>query len=601
MLKRFLLNILSSFVGFWLAITLFVIASILLMVGMMGSMATSLASSSTTEVVKSRSILKLDLNGAIEEYQKPSEPDLSTLMSGGISAPLYLDVIINAIDEAEDNDDILAIYLKCGSISASPATLNAIRSKLLDFKKETNGKKKIIAYADSYSQGGYYIASVADEIYLNPAGELTLKGLASSGYYMKGLFDKIGLQFQVVKVGTYKSAVEPYILNEMSEPARAQLDTLFSGMWQYIRKGIADCRKEVTAEGIDSLINRDYISFSGSEAAKKAGLVDNLSYERGVIEKLSNIAGCEVKKLNFVGPATVAALSPWADDYNSKKRVAVLFAVGEIADGNDNQINFEKLVPVIQELAEDDNVKALVLRVNSPGGSVFGSDLIGEALDYFKSKGKPFVVSMGDYAASGGYWISAHADMIFADPLTITGSIGIFGLLPNFKGTLDMLGLNINTVATNPNALFPNGYAPLTDEQLAVMQKYVETGYDRFVSRVADGRKMKKEDVLRIAEGRVWGAQTALKIGLVDKLGSLTDAVDYAAAQAKLGDDYDLAAYPKLESTVWDMIMVNGTSMSDLCKQLNARDETTIKSYLLYRILNRYPIQARMPEYKVVF
>ena len=188
--------------------------------------------------------------------------------------------------------------------------------------------------------------------------------------------------------------------------------------------------------------------------------------------------------------------------------------------------------------------------------------------------------------------------------LTASGylvGIGIFGLLPNFKGTLDMLGLKINTVATNPNAIFPNGYAPLTDEQLAVMQKYVETGYDRFVSRVADGRKMKKEDVLRIAEGRVWGAQTALKIGLVDKLGSLMDAVDYAAAQAKLGDDYDLAAYPKLESTVWDMIMVNGTSMSDLCKQLNARDETTIKSYLLYRILNRYPIQARMPEYKVIF
>lgn len=601
MLKRFLLNILSSFVGFWLAITLFVIASILLMIGMMGSMAASLTSSSSVEMVKSRSILKLDLNGAIDEYQTPSEPDLSTLMSGDISAPLYLDVIINAIDEAEDNDDIVAIYLKCGSISASPATLNAIRAKLLNFKKETNGKKKIIAYADSYSQGGYYIASVADEVYLNPAGELALKGLSSSGYYMKSLFDKIGVQFQVVKVGTYKSAVEPYILNEMSEPARAQLDTLFSGMWQYIRKGIADSRREVTVEGIDSLINRDYISFQGPEAAKKAGLVDNLSYERNVLEKLANIAGCEVKKLNMVGPSTVAALSPWADDYNSKKRVAVLFAVGEIADGNNNQINFEKLVPIIQELAEDDNVKALVLRVNSPGGSVFGSDLIGEALDYFKSKGKPLVVSMGDYAASGGYWISAHADRIFADPLTITGSIGIFGLLPNYKGTLDMLGLSVNTVATNPNANFPTGHTPLTDEQLAVMQKYVESGYDRFVSRVADGRKMKKEEVLRIAEGRVWGAQTALKIGLVDQLGSLEDAVDYAAAQAKLGDDFDLAAYPQFETNVWDMIRVNGTSMSELCKQLNARDEATIKAYLLYRILNRYPIQARMPEYKVIF
>ena len=254
---------------------------------------------------------------------------------------------------------------------------------------------------------------------------------------------------------------------------------------------------------------------------------------------------------------------------------------------------------MIVRLADDEKVKGLVLRVNSPGGSVYGSTQIGEALDYFQSKGKPLAVSMGDYAASGGYWISANADKIFADPLTITGSIGIFGLLPNFKGTLDKLGVNVATVSTNPAAAFPSGFKPLDERQLAVMQKYVDQGYDDFTSRVAKGRKMKKEQVLRIAEGRVWAAPTALRIGLVDSLAYLGNAIEWTASKAGVSDNYDVAAYPRVEPTIWNIIQLGSMSMADLKHAVDARDEEKLKIYLLRRILSRKPVQARMPEFKI--
>lgn len=597
MLKRFLLNMLSSFVGAWIAIALCVVSVILLFFGMVGNLA--LSSASNVEQVKSRSILAISLDGDIQEREMALEPDLSSVLRGKMEAPQSLDVIVQSIRDAAENDDIVAIYLKCGSLYAAPATLDAIRHELEEFKKTTDGKKKVLAYAESFTQGCYFIASVADEIYMNPAGQMDLRGLSSASYFMKGLFDKLGLEFQVVKVGTYKSAVEPYILNDMSDPARAQMDTLLGNMWGYIRGHIADSRKSVTPQLIDSLINRDFISVSDPSLAVTSGLVDSLIYERDMKQKLASISGREVEKLNLVGPSTLVSQSPWNAEYGSKKQVAVLYACGGIEDGNDNQINYEKLVPEIVRLADDEKVKALVLRVNSPGGSVFGSDQIGEALDYFKSKGKPFVVSMGDYAASGGYWISATADRIFADPLTITGSIGIFGLLPNFKGTLDILGVNVATVSTNPVANFPTGYQPLTDRQMAEMQKYVDRGYDQFTSRVAKGRGMDKEKVLSIAEGRVWDAQTALKIGLVDSLGYLRDAIDWAAAKASIASDYDVAAYPRIEPSIWNLIQLNSMSVGELKKAADMKDMEKLKVYLIRRLLSRYPVQARMPEFVI--
>lgn len=597
MLKRFFLNMLSSFVGAWIALALFVLSAIFMVVALMGNIA--LSAGSKAEKVKSRSVLCISLDGFIEEREKPTEPDLMSVVQGDISAPQTLDVIVESIREAAVNDDIVAIYLECGSPNAGAATLDAIRHELLEFKKKTEGKKKIIAYAESFAQGAYFVASVADEIYMNPAGMMELHGLSSSSFYMKDLLDKLGVQFQVVKVGTYKSAVEPYILNDMSEPARAQMDTLLNNMWTYIRKQIADSRNDITPEKIDSLISRDHIAFAPATECVKSGLVDSLYYERQLHSRLAYISGREIKKLNIVSPSTLVSQTPWTEAYKSKKQIAVLYASGEIADGNSNQINYEDLVPVITDLAEDENVKGLVLRVNSPGGSVYGSTLIGEALDYFQKQGKPVAVSMGDYAASGGYWISAKANKIFADPLTITGSIGIFGLIPNFKGTLDKIGVNIATVSTNPSANFPTGIRPMDEKQLAVMQGYIDRGYEDFTSRVAAGRKMSIERVKQIAEGRVWDAAKAKSIGLVDSLGYLRQAIEWTAKAAKVESNYDIASYPEIEPNFWSMIQTGQMSMAQLKAAVELRNEEILRQYIINRLLTRRPVQARMPEMKI--
>ncbi|MCM1369787.1 MAG: signal peptide peptidase SppA [Candidatus Amulumruptor caecigallinarius] len=593
MLKRFFLNLASSFVGAWIALALFGLTILLIIIAFAGKMAMT---SAVTEKVKSRSILKIELNGMIEERQMALEPDMMQLFNGNLSKPQTLDVLVESIREAAENDDILCIYLKCGAMSASPATANALRHELMEFKKSG---KKIYAYGDALTQGCYYIASVADKIYLNPSGQLELHGLGGTTLFFKDLCSKLGVNFQVVKVGTFKSAVEPYILSEMSGPARAQLDTLYGNIWGYMKRGIAEARKGVTPQKLDSLISRDFITFEPAATAVKAGLVDSLIYEHVMNQKLADLSGKSVEKMNFVSPSTLVSQTPWSDAYSSKHQIAVLFAVGEIADGNNNAINYETLVPQIIKLADDDNVKGLVLRVNSPGGSAFGSDQIGEALDYFKSKGKPLAVSMGDYAASGGYWISAGADKIFADPLTITGSIGIFGLIPNFKGTLNMLGVNPQMVATNPEANFPTGFEPMNEEQLGVMQKYVDRGYEQFVYRVAKGRHMSVQAVKRIAEGRVWDAMNARKIGLVDSLAYLQNAIEWTAAKAKIANKYDVAAYPEIEPGFWDIVFSDGSTMAQLKEAISSHNTDAVKLHMVRRILSRKHLQAKMPEISV--
>lgn len=593
MLKRFLLNTLSSFVGTWIAVGLFILASVLFVIAMMANLSLK---QDNTEKIKSRSVLVISLDGPIEEREIAMEPDIYTLMNGKMEKPQTLDVIVQAIREGAKNDDITLIYLKCGNVVAAPATLNVIRQQLIEFKKSG---KKVYAYGDGLSQGSYFVASVADKLFMNPAGQVALQGLGSTNFYFKNLFDKLGVEFQVAKVGTYKSAVEPYILENMSEPARAQLDTLFSQMWIYVREGICESRKNLTPAKIDSLVSRDYIAFASSDDAVKSGLIDSLIYERNINQMFANLTGRDEKDVNFVSPATLVAQTPWAIEYSASNRIAVLYACGEIADGNDNAINYEQLVPQIVELADDEKVKGMVLRVNSPGGSVFGSTQIGEALDYFQSKRKPLAVSMGDYAASGGYWISAKADRIFADPLTITGSIGIFGLLPNVKGSLDDLGVNVESVATNSEADFPSLFKPMNETQMGVVQKYVERGYADFTNRVAQGRHMELKDVLAIAEGRVWGAQTAIKIGLVDQLASLDAAIDWVASKANVKDNFNVAAYPKVEPNFWSMIQLGGMNATEIVAALNANNMDCIQIGIARKILNRKPIQAIMPEFRV--
>lgn len=590
MLKKFFLNVLSSFVGAWVALVIFGVAATIVIVGVVARM----SDSETPSGVKKHSVLSLDLKGTIVESETPNSPDYIALIQGeGLEKPQTLNVIVESIRDAADNKQVEAIYLKCGALSASPATVNAIRNELVAFKKKG---KKIYSYGDLYTLGTYYIASVADKIWLNPYGEIAVKGIGGSTMYFKGLLDKVGVEFQVVKVGTFKSAVEPYINSEMSEPARAQLDTLYSTMWDFMKSGICKNRKKLTPVRIDNLVNSG-LMFSSAEDAVKNGLVDAIVYERKVDEMIAKIIGVDKEDLNYVNPQTLVGQIPWTDAYASKNCIAVLYATGEIVDGSSSGINYQTLVPIITELAEDDNIKGLVLRVNSPGGSAFGSDQIGEALDYFQSKKKPLAVSMGDYAASGGYWISCGANRIFADPLTITGSIGIFGLIPNAKGLMEKIGVTPQLVSTNPEAVFPDFTAPMTENQLAIMQRYVERGYDRFVARVAKGRKMSESKVRKIAEGRVWNAMKAKEIGLVDSIGSLSDAIEWTARKAEIFDNYDIAAYPVYKPSFWDMIPTAELEATKLVKSNPTLDVQTVGLMVARKLMARNRVLALMPEF----
>ena len=588
MLKKFFLNTLSSFVGAWIALVLFGVVGVIVAVGLVAGM------HGTDEVasVKKHSILTLELSGSIVESETPSSINYTALMSGGIEKPQTLNVIVEGLKEGADNKNIDALYIKCGAALASPATFNAIREAVKEFKKTG---KKVYAYGDVYTLGTYY---VSDKIFLNPYGEIAIQGLGSTSMYLKGLFDKLGVEFQVVKVGTFKSAVEPYISTQMSEPARAQLDTLFSTMWDFMKDGICDNRKKLSGSEIDSLVNNG-LMFSTAEFAAESGFVDEVVYERVMDERLAKLIDVDKKKLNFVSPSTLIGQLPWTDAYSSKNNIAVLYATGEIVDGASTGINYQKLVPIITQLADDDKIKGLVLRVNSPGGSAFGSDQIGEALDYFQSKKKPLAVSMGDYAASGGYWISCGADRIFADPLTITGSIGIFGLIPNVKGLSDKLGINPQSVSTNPAADFPTLFTPMDEKQLSIMQKYVETGYDRFIKRVATGRKMTEAKVRQIAEGRVWNAMKAKEIGLVDELGSLKDAIEWTAKKADIYSKYDVSVYPVYEPSFWDVISMGDIEAVRMMKAVSDGDFDEAGMHIAMKILSRSRILARMPEFEV--
>lgn len=543
MVKQFFKQLLSSFMGAWIALVLFGAVVVVILISMFASIGVG-----NVEQVKSNSILCLNLEGTIEETETAQPLSYQTFLNRNAEPPQILNRLVAGLAEGAANKDVSALFIKCGGIDAAPATLHALREAVKEFKKS---KKPVYAYGDAISQGDYYIACLADSVYLNPMGSVLLQGLGGTSLYFKDLFDKLGVSFQVFKVGTYKSAVEPYLYNEMSEPARAQLDTLFGNMWKTIKGEIAASRKMQPAQ-IDSLVNK-VVGVRDAQYSLKAGLVDRLVTRRVMKNILADKVGVEVKNLNVISPETLADQTGVYDDYNADKQVAILYASGEIMEGSENGINCEKLVPVITRLAEEKKVRAMVLRVNSPGGSVFGSAEIGEALKYFQSCGKPIVVSMSDYAASGGYWISCEANKIIADPLTITGSIGIFGLYPELSGTAAKIGVTPQTVRTNPNGGI-SILTPLTPDQSQAIQQNIEHMYRVFVDRVAKGRKMPFAKVESMAQGRVWDAATAVNLGLVDRLGTLSDAIDLAADLAKIKGQHSVAAYPEPSSSMWAII-----------------------------------------------
>lgn len=509
-----------------------------------------IASDSASTKVKDNSVFVLKLSGSIEERSQEGSP-IDAFLGMAEMSQMGLNDLIAAIRKAKDNDDIKGIYLEDGTVAFdSPATAQQLRDALKDFKKSG---KWIVAYADNYMQAAYYVASVADKVYLNKTGMLELKGMGGLGEYWKGFLDKVGVEYQAVRVGKYKSYVESKTRSDMSDNDREQRMAYSQGIWNYWLKEIGESRK-VTATGINQWLNDSIAAFASPDDYVKMKLVDKLMYPEEFKADMKN--RLKLDKDDEIAQLTLSdMLNVKSKDKKDGDEIAVYYAVGEIIDnpltgimsGGEQAIVGNETVNALNKLADDEDVKAVVLRVNSPGGSAVASEQIWHAIKQLKAK-KPIVVSMGGVAASGGYMISAAADYIYAEPTTITGSIGIFGLIPNFKGLVtDKLGFTFDGVKTNKYTHFEEDLVLNKGQENADaikwMQGYVDRGYITFLDIVADGRKMKRADVDSIAQGRVWLASDALKIKLIDKLGSLDDAVKKAAELAKL-DEYHSKTYP---------------------------------------------------------
>ena len=512
------------------------------------SLAGMLASDSAPTKVKENSVFVIKLNGSVSERAESGTPFDAVLGMNDMSA-MGLDDLIASIRKAKDNDDIKGIYLEGGVTEFdAPATAQQLRDALKDFKESG---KWIVAYADQYLQANYYVVSVADKVYLNDNGMIDLRGLGGKGEYYKGLYDKIGVKYLVAKVGKYKSYVESNTLTGMSDYDREQRTVYLNGIWNYWLKEMAEGRG-VKAEDLNQMANDSIMAFANPQYYVKAKLVDKIIFPDEVKAEIKGRLSLD--KDDEIPQLTLSdMLNVKSNKKNDGEKIAVYYAYGSIVDseaqnllnGGGHCIVGKTTAEDLRKLADDDDVKAVVFRVNSGGGSANASEQIRHALKLIKEK-KPLVVSMGGVAASGGYWISSPANCIFAEPTTITGSIGIFGLIPNFSGLVqDKLGVTFDGVTTNKFSDYETDLVlgKNTDEAMKYMQTYVDRGYQSFLDIVSEGRGLKPAQVDSIGQGRVWLATDAINIKLVDKLGSLDDAVKKAAELAKI-DDYYTSAYP---------------------------------------------------------
>ena len=507
-----------------------------------------IASDSASTKVKDNSVFVIKLDGTVSERAEEGSPFDTFLGMADMSA-MGLDDLIASIRKAKDNDDIKGIYLEGGALSFdAPATAQQLRDALKDFK--TSGKW-IVAYADQYYQASYYVVSVADNVYLNDRGAIDFKGLGGKGEYMKGLYDKLGIKYMVAKVGKYKSYVERNTQTGMSDYDREQRAAYLNGIWNYWLKEIAESRK-VKAEDLNQLANDSIMAFADTKDYVQAKLIDKVLFPEEIKAEIKN--RLKLDKDDEIAQLTLSDMkNVKAKDKKDGEQIAVYYAYGSIVDseamdllgGSGHSIVGKTTAEDLRKLADDDDVKAVVFRVNSGGGSAVASEQIRHAIKLLKEK-KPVVVSMGGMAASGGYWISSPANYIFAEPTTITGSIGIFGLIPNFSGLVtDKLGVTFDGVTTNKYTAYETELILGKDPSdiMNHLQTYIEKGYQNFLDIVSEGRGMKPAEVDSIGQGRVWLATDALKIKLVDKLGSLDDAVKKAAELAKL-EEYHAVAYP---------------------------------------------------------
>ena len=525
-----------------------VVASLFFVISLVGMIASDTASTK----VKDNSVFVIKLDGVVSERAEEDSP-FNALLGMGDMSFMGLDNLIASIRKAKDNDNIKGIYLEGGLVEFdAPATAQQLRDALKDFKKSG---KWIVAYSDQYMQASYYVASVADNIYLNAEGMIDFKGLGGKGEYYKGLYDKLGLKYMVAKVGKYKSYVESNTQTGMSEYDREQRTAYLQGIWQYWLHEIAESRK-VKAEQLDQLANDSIMAFANQKDYVQAKLVDKVMFPEEIQAEIKK--RLKIDTDDDINQLTLSdMLNVKSNAKSNGEEIAVYYAYGSIVDneafdllsGSDHKIVGKSTAEDLRKLADDDDVKAVVFRVNSGGGSAVASEQIRHAIKLIKEK-KPVVVSMGGMAASGGYWISSSANYIFAEPTTITGSIGIFGLIPNLSGLVtDKLGVTFDGVTTNKYTDYETDLVlgKDNDETMKFMQTYVDRGYQSFLDIVSEGRKMKPEQVDSIAQGRVWLASDALKIKLVDQLGSLDDAVKKAAELAKL-DEYHTTTYPSMGS-----------------------------------------------------
>ncbi|NLT04343.1 MAG: signal peptide peptidase SppA [Bacteroidales bacterium] len=548
-MKHFLSTTLATIVG--------LLISGLLFFFILFAVIAAMSSADKTYDIKPKSILTINLSGALVEQGQDNPFDLA-IPGMPIDPSMQaqgLDDILAAIKKAGEEDHIKGIYLKAGALQSGFASAEMIRNALIDFKAKG---KFIVAYGDTYDQRDYYICSTADKVFLNPGGLLNWCGLAANPVYFSKTLDKLGVEMQVFKVGTFKSAVEPYISTKMSPENRLQTTEYLEGIWASLLAGVSESRA-LSVDTLNLLADENQLLKPATDILK-ARMVDSLAYENGVKDYLAAKLDIDKRKdLNMVSVSECLAAP--AKVKFVKNKIAVLYAEGDIVDDGGDGITPAALIKEIDDIRDNDNVKAVVFRINSPGGSAYASEQIWEAIGALKAE-KPVVVSMGNLAASGGYYIACNATKIVASPMTLTGSIGIFGLFPMVEKLTDKIGLSFDVVKTNAMSDFGVMVRPMSAPERQKMQQYIDNGYELFVKRCAEGRSMTPEAIKNIAEGRVWTGAKAVELGLVDELGSLDKAVEVAAGLAKV-TDYQLSYYPE-KKDFFTVIMESFTEQTKL-------------------------------------
>ncbi|MDR2679697.1 MAG: signal peptide peptidase SppA [Tannerella sp.] len=585
-MKQFFKIMFASALGAFITVSLFTLVGFVMFVGMISS----LSSTSSVYIPKSdEKVFKLSLNGSLTDI--PSENQFGDLF--GSRESLSLKDVLSAIETAKENDKIEGIYLDANSLLTGTASVDAIRRALLDFRESG---KFIVAYADDYSQRCYYLSSVADKVFMNPQGMLQLTGFASQTTFYKGILKKAGIEMQVFKVGTYKGAVEPFMLDKLSDENRAQITSYQQGIWNNVVSGIAEARN-IGREKVNEFVDGGFM-FADAGKAVEYGLVDELRYREDAENYIKELVGVEAdKKLKMINLAKIKNIRK-KTLVKKGDQIAVLYAEGEIT-GSENIPAYSQAAFITEELAEEliklkknDDVKAVVLRVNSPGGSGYVSEQIWNQVNELR-KNKTIVVSMGNIAASGGYYISCAADKIISEANTLTGSIGVFGVFPNATGLFDKLDVTTDVVKTNKYSDFGDISRPMRDDERALMQGYIERFYDLFLTRSAEGRGMTKEEVNAIAQGRVWTGEQALEIGLVDEIGDLDRAIEVAAELAGL-TDYDVKTVINTKDPLMDYLKKQmGDVKSSIINDALGEDVELFR--MLQTVKRTGGVQARLP------